>query len=292
MADIRWERYPFVAQVPHARSWLTIQANLGLAPTTIETYGRALEDYLRFCTHHEISVETATRESLARYVHDLASRPNRRGANVRGLNSGVGLANATLQQRLTVLRLLYDYLMEEGLRPDNPVGRGRYTPGKGFGGHRDRGLIPHYQKLPWIPSDEQWQAILDVVRTASLRNRFMLALSYDAALRREEVCALQTGDLDPARRLVHIRAETTKGRAVDRVVPYSEATNLLYVAYLDHRRTLGRKRGPQSWRADFDLDLVEGDRRRGEAFGSVSVFDAYATPSLPDRSGPLRLGYS
>jgi len=27
------------------------------------------------------------------------------------------------------VRLFYDFLMEEGLRESNPVGRGRYTPG-------------------------------------------------------------------------------------------------------------------------------------------------------------------
>ena len=50
------------------------------------------------------------------------------GANVVALDSGVGLSNATLQQRLVPVRLFYDYLIEEGLRDSNPVGRGRYTP--------------------------------------------------------------------------------------------------------------------------------------------------------------------
>jgi integrase len=31
-----------------------------------------------------------------------------------------------------------------------------------------------------------------------IRNRVMLALAYDAALRREELCSLRTDDLDPA----------------------------------------------------------------------------------------------
>jgi integrase/recombinase XerD len=84
----------------------------------------------------------------------------------------------------------------------------------------------------------------------------MFALSYDAALRREEVCSLHTGDLDPAHRLVHVRAETTKGRMTDRVVPYSTETNRLFVAYLEHRRTLGKKRGA--------LFLSESRRNYGE----------------------------
>src|SRR5919109_514094 len=132
----------------------------------------------------------ATCPEAARYVGDLANRPSRRGPNVRTLDSGVGLANATLQQRLVAVRLFYDHLIEEGRRVSNPVGRGRYTPGKGFGGQRDRGLIPRFMKLPWIPSEAQWRAILEVARTEPLRNRLMLALGYDPGLRREELCLL------------------------------------------------------------------------------------------------------
>jgi site-specific recombinase XerC len=47
---------------------------------------------------------------------------------VVALDSGAGLANATLQQRLVPVRLFFDFLVEEGVRESNPVGRGRYTP--------------------------------------------------------------------------------------------------------------------------------------------------------------------
>ena len=43
-------------------------------------------------------------------------------------------------------------------------------------------------KLPWIPGEAEWLPI---------RNRLMLALAYDSALRREELGALRTDDLDP-----------------------------------------------------------------------------------------------
>lgn len=243
MTDVCWGRYPSLGSSARAKVWLTIQANLGLAPNTIDAYGRALEDYLRFSRRREVDPDTARREHIAAYVRDLTSRPNPRGHNVRVLDSGVGLANATLLQRLTAVRLYYDYLVEEGLRTDNPVGRGRYTPGKGFAGERDRALIPRFRKLPWIPNDEEWQAILEATRQEPIRNRVMLALAYDAALRREELCAIQLGDIDPARRQLRIRAETTKSRR-ERLVPYSRATSDLYVAYLEHRRQLSRERGP------------------------------------------------
>ena len=236
-------RWPVLAGCPEALTWLGIQVDLGLAPRTIEAYARGLTDYLLVCEREGIDPLTAERAEIARYVRDLTERPSRRGANVVALDSGVGLANATLQQRLVAVRLFYDHLVEEGRRERNPVGRGRYTPGKGFGGRRDRGLIPRFTKLPWIPSDAQWRQILEAARGEPLRNRLMLALAYDAGLRREELCLLRTDDLDPARRTVRIRAETTKGRR-ERVVPYSAPTGALLRAYLDERRRLSPARGP------------------------------------------------
>lgn len=76
-----------------------------------------------------------------------------------------------------------------------------------------------------------------------LRNRLMLALAYDAGLRREELCAARSDDLDPARRTLRVRAETTKTRR-ERVVPYSAATGALLAAYLQERRALSVARGP------------------------------------------------
>jgi integrase len=252
---VRWERYPLVAAAAHARAWLTLQADLGLAPNTVEAYGRALQDYLAVCARLEVVPVAASRAHVAAYVRDLTARPHPRAANVRVLDSGVGLANATLQLKLTAVRLFYDYLVEEGLRPDNPVGRGRYTPGKGFAGARERGLLPRYHTLPWIPTDEEWRAVLAAAKEEPRRNRVMLALAYDAALRREELCALATGDIDPSPCLLRIRAETTKNRG-ERVVPYSEPTGLLLAAYLPQRRELSRARGP--------LFLSESRRNRAQ----------------------------
>jgi integrase len=204
-----------------------------------------VEEYLRFCESREIEPTAATRGHVASYVRHLLSLPRSRqatmGAEVVALDSGAGLSNATIQQRLTAVRLFYDHLLEEGLREDNPVGRGRYTPGKSFGG--ERGLVPRFRKLPWIPSDGQWRELLGAMRGEPLRNRLMLAFAYDAALRREELCSLTTGDVDPAHRLLRVRAETTKGRQ-ERVVPYSEPSGELYRAYLAHRRGLSRAPGP------------------------------------------------
>ena len=205
----------------------------------------------------EVDPLNAGRGDVACYVGDLRQRPTQRP---RGASSTAGipaptLANATIQQRLTAVRLFFDFLIEEGCRSDNPVGRGRYTPGTAFAGRRERALVPRWQELPWIPTDEQWRAFLDVVRQAPLRTRCMVALAYDAGLRREELCALRSDDLDPAHRLVRVRAETAKGSR-QRTVPYSAASSAVLRAYLAHRRMISAARGP--------LFLSESPRNYGQ----------------------------
>ncbi|PKW17320.1 site-specific integrase [Saccharopolyspora spinosa] len=239
-----------------AAEWLRIWTDLGRAPRTIDAYARGLAEFLESCERHDVDPLAATRAQVAVFVRELTTRPSRRGVNVVALDSGAGLANATLQQRLVPVRLFYDFLIEEGLRESNPVGRGAYTPGRRFrAGQGSRPLVPRMVKLPWIPSDAEWLQLLAVFRDEPIRNRVMLALAYDAALRREELCSLRTDDLDPAHRTLRVRAETTKTRR-ERVVPYSAPTGLLLAEYLRHRAMLSRARGL--------LFLSESRRNHGE----------------------------
>ena len=146
--DSRWSlRFPLLASFPSAQCWLTIQINLGMASATIDAYSRALVDYFQFCQQRAVSIEAANREHIAAYVHQLATRP----VTHPSAKQRIGLANATMQQRLVAVRLFYDYLVEETVRLDNPVRRGVYTPNKGFGGTRERGLIPTTKSFPGFP---------------------------------------------------------------------------------------------------------------------------------------------
>jgi integrase/recombinase XerD len=237
------EKWPVLVRHEQAARWLRIWTDLGRAPRTIDAYARGLAEFLLVCEREGIEPVAATRAHVAVFVKELRTRPSRRGSNVVALDSGAGLANATLQQRLVPVRLFYDFLVEEGVRESNPVGRGRYTPGRHFGGGASRPLVARMVKLPWIPSEAEWLRLLEVFRLEPVRNRLMLALAYDSALRREELCSLRTDDLDPAHRTLRVRAETTKTRR-ERVVPYSAATGVLLSGYLAHRATVSRARGP------------------------------------------------
>jgi integrase/recombinase XerD len=203
---VQWSRYPSVANEPMARAWLSIQAGRDLARHTVETYGRSLEDFLRFTAQKEIQPAQATREHLAAYARDLLTRANPRQPKVVHLDSGAGLANATILLRLSVVRLFFDYLVEGGVRAINPTGRAhwRWRYGRAPG---EMPLVRRHRRLPWIPTEEQWQTLLGVMQNASVRTRLMFALAYDAALRRRELLTLDTTDIDPAHRLIRIRAE-------------------------------------------------------------------------------------
>ena len=161
---IRWDRYLLAAADPHASAWLTLQSHRGLAHNTLDAYSRALDRYFRFLAELHISCVSITRTEFGLYPASLQA-------------DGAGLSNATMQQLLTVVRLFHAYLMEEGVRANNPVATS----------HPGRPLITRHHKLPWIPNEDDWHSILAAARQDTIRNRVMLAFAYDAGSRREEL---------------------------------------------------------------------------------------------------------
>jgi integrase/recombinase XerD len=196
------QKWPVFARHERAIEWLRIWADLGRAPRTIDAYARGLAEYLLVCEREGIDPVAATRAQIALFVRELRTRPSQRGPKVIVLDSGSGLANATLQQRLVPVRLFYDFLVEEGVRESNPVGRGRYTPGRGFGGGQSRPLVARMVKLPWIPGEAEWLRLLQAFRLEPIRNRLMLALAYDSAMRRIQIVGAQRAQLFTAQRRI------------------------------------------------------------------------------------------
>jgi len=240
VTEIRWSRFPLVAAHEHAHRWLQFTAHLGRAQNTVEAYGRALEDHLRFCGSVGADPLQLRADMIAAWIEDLRERTNPDPANVLHLDSRVGLANATIQQRIIAARSFYEYLVEDGLRERNPVRSGesgrRGRPSR-------RGLVRQIERAPWIPNELAWASILNASRTEPIRNRLMVAMAYDGALRREELVQIEIDDLEPAFSLIHLRAETTKSKRA-RDVAFGTATRQLLVGYLRERsRVFGRVNG-------------------------------------------------
>lgn len=233
-ARINWSRYRYIAGSVEVKKWLTLIANLQQSQNTVDAYGRGVEDFFSFCAGQVIDAKAARKENIAQWVNDLATRPNPRHVERVVTGHPVGLSGATIQQKITAARLFFDFLVEEGIRTNNPVGRGRYSPDKLSRTVSERGIFRAPKKLPWIPSEDQWQMLLRTINRERLRNKLMLALAYDGALRREELCSLEVDDFDPIHLTLRIRAETSKTKR-ERMVLYTRSTNSLFNSYLATR---------------------------------------------------------
>ena len=209
-----------------AERGLKLLSDLGRAQATLSAYRSALSHYFAFCSHNSIEPEKARFEDLAVYI-----RPQLPGMPFPA-------ASATLQLRLSAIRLWYDFLVYQDICSLNPLPRAG-LPGSAYTG---RGLVPRITRLPVIPDDEQWLRFLKHVSTASLRDRLMLALAYFGALRRAEVTALALEDIDPAHRLIRVRAETTKNRR-ERIVCYSPAVTQVLANHFRQLRLAGYRGG-------------------------------------------------
>ena len=118
------EKWPVLGRHDAAAGWLRIWADLGRAPRTIDAYARGLAEYLEVCEREGVDPVVASRAHVAVFVRELTSRPGRHGGTVVSIDSGAGLSNATIQQRLVPVRLFYDHLIEEGLRSPTRSGAG------------------------------------------------------------------------------------------------------------------------------------------------------------------------
>ena len=234
MATVNWQHYPRVAVLPAARSFIESLVKRQKAPKTVDAYARNLEDLLR--TWPDAPAERiveATPADIDTYLETLATRARGLPGDADGSAPGRPLSNATIQQRLVTARLFFDFCLHRQLRrdPTNPVARGSWR------GHPPRrGLVPRQQRLPWVPTDAEWHAILtDLFAHEPLRNQVLVLLAYDAALRRQELLGLRLDDVDWSIGLVQVRAECAKsGRA--RAVPISAASELLLRHYIQTDR--------------------------------------------------------
>jgi integrase/recombinase XerD len=244
-----WSHYPLVGAEPQGRSWLTLLGNLGRSAATVDAYGRGLDQYLRYCQACGIDATTATLEHVSLFVRHLRGEAGDIPVTSR-------VSNATLQQRLTAVRLWYDHLLYQGLRERNPVPRGQYSSSRRHEpdhGGLQRGLVRRLVRMPYVPSEADWARLIAEVAQEGLRNRLMFALAYCGALRREELVGLQVTDFDVAHRLVRIRPETSKSSRA-RVVCYVASATPALAAYLGRRRALDPRPGP--------MFLSESDRNR------------------------------
>lgn len=240
-----------MAAHPAAQAFIEALVKRQKAAKTIDAYARNLEDLLR--TWPEAPPERIVEADMGD-IDDYLD----------GLVDQRGLSAATVQQRLVTARLFFDFCLQRSLRqhPVNPVPRGSSR-----GAHPQRGLLPRRRRLPWVPTDTQWETLLtDLFAHEPLRNQALVLLAYDAALRRQEVLGLRLDDVDWPLGLIQVRAEVAKGGRARRV-PISAASERVLSHYV------------QTVRAH----LLAGFG--GEAMGPLFLSESPRNPGVPLRPG-------
>ncbi len=188
MQEIQWQYYPQVAELPNPRAFIESQAKRQKQPKTVDAYARNLEDLISaFAEFGVPDLVEAGLDDIETYIDWLHQRTPAKPRNKSTSSPGEGLSPNTIQQRIVTARLFYDFCIFRGYRRNtiNPVPRG--NPGYGDTPPQ-RGLVSHNKRLPWIPTDSEWERLVShIMGHESVRNQLLILLAYDGALRREEV---------------------------------------------------------------------------------------------------------
>jgi len=178
-----------------------LSAERGLAPLTLESYARDLQDFREFLEARQLSAwEAVSLADLQDYLADLAAR---------------GLSARSRARRLSALRQFYRFLQREEAVPANPVEL------------LDSPRLP--RKLPRVLGEEEVAALLEAPDPATplgLRDGALLEVLYATGLRVSELVGLTLKQVDLRRGVVRPRGKGAKERVVPMVARAVERLEL------------------------------------------------------------------
>ena len=229
--------------------YLAYLTDIERSPNTVKAYAHDLKDFWDFLSRRGLDWREARLEDVGEFVAWLRLPPPGRGGTVVVLPSAVPqVSAATINRKLAAVSAFYAYQARNGadvgdlLAAWRPGGRGGWKPflhhvSKGMP-HRGRAItVSAPQKLPRVLTVAETQAILDACE--HLRDRFLLAILWDAGLRIGEALGLRHEDIAAAERSVTVVRRVNGNRArsksrQQRTVPVSAQVIRLYGDYL-HR---------------------------------------------------------
>lgn len=195
----------------------------GRSANTLAAYRRDLAGYTAWLAAHAATVASVDRPMLDRFVQ---------------WRSGSGSAPSSVARQLAAIRMLHRFLVEEGVRPDDPSAD--------VEGVRVPAGIPHPL------TEAQVTALLEAVvgtDPVSLRDRALLEFLYATGARISEACGLSLADLDRDHRVVRLFGKGAK----ERVVPFGRTA----AAAMDEWLGGGREHlEPARWARRGDQEAV------------------------------------
>jgi integrase/recombinase XerD len=198
---------------PDDRRWIATflearAAEAGQARNTLLAYGRDLADFSDWLRASGTDFASADRQAVEGYLVHCDAQ---------------GLSKATRARRLSALRQLYLFAVEEGWRADNPALR-LTGPGRS-------------KSLPKTLSEAEVTRLLEAARergrTAGdrLRDAALFELLYATGLRVSELVGLPVAAVRGDPRMILVRGKGEK----ERMVPLSGPARAALAAWLTHR---------------------------------------------------------
>jgi integrase/recombinase XerD len=227
-------------------------AEHGAARNTLLSYGRDLKDFAAWLAVRKLSFEAAARADVEGYLVDCEAE---------------GLSKATRARRLSSVRQLFRFALEEGWRPDHPAQR-IHGPGAS-------------RALPKTLSPEDALRLIEAAgatgRTPQdrLRNRALMEILYATGLRVTELVSLPLAAVLGDPRMILVRGKGDK----ERMVPVSGAARealLPWIAHVQAEATRARKEGKAVSRFLFASSGAEGHLSRQQFHHLIKDWAAQA----------------
>jgi integrase/recombinase XerD len=189
-----------------------LAAEQGAGPNTLDAYRRDLQDFSGFLLRRGQSFAGAETQALRDYLADLDAR---------------GFKSSSVARRLSALRHLFRFLLNERIRRDDPAAilsgpkRGRGLPKVLSIADVDR-LLTHAKALTQGPEGSVPQ------RLRAMRLYCLLEVLYATGLRVSELVALPLSASRREARMIVVRGKGNK----ERLVPLNEASRQAMADYL------------------------------------------------------------
>lgn len=209
-------------------------AELDTARNTRLAYGRDLLDFGRWLARNGLEFGAATRDDVEAYLVFCDAQ---------------GLSKATRARRLSAIRQLYRFAVEEGWRADHPALR---IAGPG----RDKAL-PKTLSLAEVEALLHAAAVTGRNAADRLRNQCLLELLYATGMRVSELVTLPVSAVRGDPRMILVRGKGDK----ERMVPLSPPARVAVRAWLaekDQRDDAARLKGGTASRYLFPGTGTDG----------------------------------
>lgn len=203
------------AQVENFLHYLRVEK--GLAPNSVESYGRDLAKFAAFLGRSRQTVESCGLAQIRNFLSQLDRE---------------GLASRSIARHIVSLRQLYLHLQREGVIEANPTEHLQSPRG--------------WKSLPKYLTVRQVEALLavpDLTKPAGLRDLAILELLYGTGLRVSELINLRGSDVDRGMGCLRAIGKGDK----QRIVPMGEAASRALSAYEREARDWLRRNKPAPW---------------------------------------------